>query len=76
MKNKISAFRLLLAEQGVEMTMEQAKEAYHSAKNIMKRAKSMSMEDMWRLSELEVEGVTDEEKERILDLYRKAKELS
>lgn len=70
--NKIQKFRELLAEQGVEMTIEQANEAFKNARNLIKKSKKISMMDLLKISSDEI---SDSEKDQIINLYIKAKEL-
>jgi len=70
--NKIQYFRKALAEQGVEMTIQQAQEAFKNAQILIKKAKKISMIDMLRLK---TNKISDEEKNQIINLYIKAKEL-
>lgn len=75
MQNKIALFRNILAEQGMEVTMEEAANIYMMAGDIVSKAKKMSTEDMWKIMDLDAEGISPEEKEQIVDLYRSAKEI-
>lgn len=65
----------MLAEQGMEVTMEEAANIYMMAGDIVSKAKKMSTEDMWKIMDLDAEGISPEEKEQIVDLYRSAKEI-
>lgn len=71
----ILAFRMLLAEEGTEMTPLQAKKAYIASRSIIKTSKKMSMMDIWNMQESEMEGLSDEEKEELINLYKNAKDL-
>lgn len=74
-EKEILAFRTILAEGGTEMTPEEAKKAYVASKSIVKTSKMMSMIDIWNLQESEVDGMSEEEKEELVDLYKSAKDL-
>ena len=74
-ERNILAFRMLLAEEGTEMTPLQAKKAYIASRSIIKTSKKMSMMDIWNMQESEMEGVSDEEKEELINLYKNAKDL-
>jgi hypothetical protein len=74
-QNKIALFRNMLAEGGMEMTMDEAAKVYLMADDIVSRAKKMSVEDMWDILDLEAEGMSHEDKEQIVELYRTAKEI-
>ena len=63
----------MLAEMGIEMTLEQAGAAYEMSRDMIKRARKMSMKDIWNLEE--VEGFSDEEKRQLAMLYMHAKEV-
>jgi len=63
----------MLAEMGIEMTLEQAGKAYDMSRDMIKRARKMSMKDIWNLEE--VEGFSDEEKRQLAMLYMHAKEV-
>lgn len=65
----------MLAERGMEMTMEEAANIYMMASDIVSKAKKMSTEDMWKIMDLNADGISYEEKEQIVDLYRSAKEI-
>lgn len=73
--NKMAQFRNMLAEGGIEMTLEQATNAYYMAKKIVKSSKKMSVKDLWNMLETEADGMSQEEKEQIVELYQTAKEL-
>ena len=70
---KVVHFRRMLAEMGIEMTLEQAGKAYEMSRDMIKRARKMSMEDIWNLES--VEGFSDEEKRQLAMLYMHAKEV-
>ena len=72
---KMIRFRNLLAEQGMEMTVEQAKETYKLARYIVKSARKMSTVQFWTMLETEVEGISEEDKKQLVSLYQCAKEL-
>lgn len=74
-QNKIALFRNILAEQGMEVTIEEAAKIYMMADDIVSNAKKMSTEDLWKIMDLDAEGISTEEKEQIVDLYRSAKEI-
>lgn len=74
-KNEILAFRMLLAEEGTEMTPIQAKKAYLASKSIVKTSRKMSMMDIWNLEESEADGISDSEREELVNLYKNAKDL-
>jgi hypothetical protein len=71
--NKIAKFRNVLAEKGIEMTLEQATKVYKMSNDLIRRSKKMSMKDLWAIQD--VEGVSQEEKDQIIKLYQHAKEL-
>lgn len=73
--NKIVLFRNALAEMGMEMTMDEAAKMYMMAKDIVSRSKKMSVKEMWDIMEIKNSGMSEEEKEQIVELYRTAKEL-
>jgi hypothetical protein len=73
--NKIVLFRNTLAEMGMEMTMDEAAKMYVMANDIVSRSKKMSVKDMWDIMEIKNSGMSEEEKEQIVELYRTAKEL-
>lgn len=73
--SKIALFRTLLAEQGIELTPAEAKKMYKKSKGLIKRAKNMSPSDIWYIMEIKAEGISDEDKKQIANLYRIAKEL-
>jgi hypothetical protein len=71
--NKIAKFRNVLAEKGIEMTLEQATKVYKMSNDLVRRSKKMSMKDLWAIQEMD--GVSQEEKDQIIKLYQHAKEL-
>lgn len=73
--NKIQQFRKILAEQCVEMTIEEAKQAYKMAKSIIKRSKKISMMDLWDMKNTNIKGMSEEEKEKLIKIYEEAKQL-
>lgn len=64
-QNKTDAFRNLMAEQGVEMTPEEATKAYKALKKFVRRAKQMSLKDIWEV---------EKHNKQYAELYMKAKE--
>ena len=75
MKKITSEFRKVLAEQGIEMTLDQAEDAYVMAMEIRKTAHRLSTLDLWEMEEDESLGMSREERGVLVDLYRVAKEL-
>lgn len=73
--NKVYQFRKILAESGIEMTPEEAKKMYKMTKSFIRRSKKMSMQRLWNLKELELEGTTPEQIDEIIKLYQCAKEI-
>jgi hypothetical protein len=73
--NKIQKFRSLLAEQGIEMTIDEAQSAFNNAQKFIKKSKKISMMSLWKMQKANVEGISDEEKDQLINLYKKAKEL-
>lgn len=73
--NKIQIFRKLLAEQGIEMTIEEAEKAFENANKFIKRSKKISIMDLWQMQKTQVENISDEERDQLINLYKKAKEL-
>ena len=74
-EKEILAFREILAETGMEMTPEDAEKAYDASRSIFKASRRMSTMDMWIMEEEDLEGVSKEERKRLVDLYRSAKEM-
>jgi hypothetical protein len=73
--NKVQKFRKLLAEQGIEMTIKEANEAFDNAHKFIKKSKKISMINLWRMQKENIEGISQKEKEELINLYKKAKEL-
>jgi hypothetical protein len=71
--NKTLEFRKILAEMGIETTPEQASRLYKMASRIVKTAKKMPMDQIWKFDD--VEGFSEEEIKQIKELYLSAKEL-
>jgi len=74
-RKEVLAFRMVLAEQGTEMTPDEAKKAYSASKSIIKTSKKMSMVDIWNLQDCEIEGMSEKQKKELVDLYKNAKEM-
>lgn len=74
-RNEVLAFRSLLAEGGTEMTPEQAERAYRASRMMIRKSKKMSMLDLWEMRREEVEGMSEYERDELVDLYMRAKEL-
>jgi hypothetical protein len=75
-KEKILMFRNFLAEQGQEFTLEQAKKIYEESLKLLKRSRKMSQLDLWKMQEVEIEGMTEAEKQNAITLYQHIRELS
>jgi hypothetical protein len=77
MKNNsiIRKFREILAEQGKECSIEEAAEIYKSARRIIEKSKRLSQIDLWRMQNLKVEGMTEEEKNQAISLYQHARDI-
>jgi hypothetical protein len=73
--NKLHQFRKTLAENGIEMTPDQAKEFYKMTKDIIRRSKKMSMQHFWKLKETKVEGMTPDQIDELIKIYKCAKEI-
>lgn len=71
----LEKFRNLMAENGHEFTPEQAGEVYKNAKKIIRIAKRISQVDIWNLIDEKFDGFDEKEKNQIVDLYRKTKEI-
>jgi hypothetical protein len=65
-QSRIDKFREMLAESGVEMTPEEAKEAYRATRKFIKVAKGLSLKEIWQVAE---------HNEDYARLYMKAKEI-
>lgn len=75
MNNKIKQFRNILAEQGQEVTIDQAQEIYSMAQSIVKKARKISLFDLWDLEKKEIKEMPEDQKKQIINLYRFAKEM-
>lgn len=64
-----------MAEEGAEMTPEQAERAYKASQSIVKRSRMMSMIDIWSLEDLEMTGFSKKERVELANLYKTAKDL-
>ena len=73
---KLIEFRRVLAEQGKELTLDQARVMYKSAADLIKRSKKLSQVDLWNLQNEEIEGMTEEEKQQAISLYQHIRDLS
>ena len=72
---KVARFRQLLAEQGTELTLDQAQELYFSALKLIKRSQKLSQMDLWEMENEQIEGMTEEEKQQAISLYQHIREL-
>lgn len=75
MKDRKIKFRSALAENGIELTPEQAARIYKMTGKIRRVARRLSTIDLWRLEGDESIGMPKEERVQIADLYRAAKEI-
>lgn len=75
MTNKIYMFRKILAEKGIELTPEEAKKAYSMSRKFIKKSKKISMQDLWNMQETNVDGLSKEEINDLINLYKCAKDL-
>lgn len=73
--NKVQKFRTLLAEQGIEMTIEESQQAFKNANRFIKRSKKISIMDLWKMQKTKIDEISEEEKNQLINLYKKAKEL-
>jgi hypothetical protein len=64
--NKTDAFRNMAANQGIEMTPDEAADAYKALKKFVKRAKKMSLKDIWEVAR---------HNQEYAELYMRAKEV-
>lgn len=71
----LKEFRKKLAEMGQEYTLEQAEKIYNQAIDIIIRSKKLSQTDLWALQEMEIEGMTEKEKNDAIALYQHVREL-
>lgn len=71
----LTKFRNLMSENGYEFTPDQASEIYKDAKKIIKKAKKLSQVDFWNLKDQKFEGITEKEKNEIIEIYKRAKEI-
>jgi Mn-dependent DtxR family transcriptional regulator len=75
MNNKLVEFRKILAEQGKELTLDQAKVLYISAEKLLKRSKKLSQIDLWNMQDEKIEGMTEKEKQEAIALYQYIRDL-
>jgi hypothetical protein len=75
-EDKIAIFRNMLAEQGKEFTVEEAKKIYEQSIGLLKKSKKMSQMDLWKMQDVEIEGMTEKEKQDAIMLYQHIRELS
>lgn len=75
-EDKIAIFRNLLAEQGKEFTLEEAKKIYNQSIKLLKKSKKMSQMDLWKMQDVKIEGMTEAEKQDAIMLYQHIRELS
>lgn len=73
---KIIFLRNLLAEQGKEYTIDQAREIYKESLKLIKKSKKMSQIDLWEMQDSEIEGMTENEKQNAILLYQYMRELT
>jgi len=76
MKNKrrkefVVQYRNQLAEEGVEINLDEAKERCLVLENLIKRSKNMSQLDIWKLEEMQpMDGFSKEQHEELINLYK------
>lgn len=73
--NKKIMFRNMLADQGMEYTPSQADELFDMATDLLKRSKKLSQLDILKMEKLNVEGMTEQEKQDAISLYNHIKDL-
>lgn len=71
--SNVEQFRQLMAEQGKELTPEEAERIYKMARRIIKFGRSMSQMDLYQLEK--TSGYTTEQKKEIIELYQYVREL-
>lgn len=69
----IAKFRTMLAESGIETTLEEAEDLFKNAKKFIKVARKMTLKEIWGI--LDVEDLGEEEKKDMVRLYQQAKEI-
>lgn len=74
MNEKIKKFRQILAESGIELTIKDASDLYSMASNILKRSKRISQSDIWKMQDMQVNEMSEKEKEQAINLYQYIKE--
>lgn len=72
--NKIKKFRNIMAEKGVEYTIEEASYYYEKSKDLIKRAKDMSQVDLWNMKNTKVKNISKEDLIKIINLYQYLRE--
>lgn len=72
---KLVKFRNIMAEQGKEFTLEQAKEIYDAARKLIKNSKKISQASLWKIQEIDIEGMTEQEKHDAIMLYQHIRDL-
>lgn len=75
MNKKITKLRNFLAEQGLEFTTKQAEFLYESANDLIKRSKKLSQLDLWKMQDMQIEGLSEKEKEEAIMLYQHIKDM-
>lgn len=79
MKNNsllIKKFREFLSEQGKELTLKEAEEIYYSAKKIIEKSKNLSQIDLWKMQNINVDGMTEQEKNEAISLYQHVRDIN
>ena len=76
MSNTLLEFRKILAEGGQEYTPDEAARLYLVALDLVDRAKQISQTDLWKMLDMDVEGLSPEEKRDSLELLQHAREAS
>lgn len=68
---RILKFRNKLAEEGIEVSIEEAEERYFAIRNLIKRSRNMSQLDIWKMEEMKpMRGFTKEEHKELINLYK------
>ena len=59
-----------------ELTLDEAKVVYKSAMKILRRSKKLSQLDLWNMESIEIEGMTEKEKQEAISLYQYVRDFS
>jgi hypothetical protein len=73
--NNVAKFRQVLAEQGKEVTLQEAEKLYKEGKSLLRTSKNLSQFALWELENKKIKGISNKDKADAINFYKALKEL-